>query len=75
MPTINGVSKLNKALEALQSISTATREALEEKRDWILEKSEAYQESDAGQEWYTYLDEVENLLDEIDGLTPIEPTK
>lgn len=68
---IKGLSRLNAALEKLKTISEEVRESLEEKTDWLDEKTIKYQESKEGEEWSSHISEVQDLLDEIDYLEPI----
>lgn len=72
MPILKGLPKLNKTLELLQTLSGELRETLEEKRGWLEEKPESYQESEAGEAWAEHLDAVEAMLDEIDNIESIE---
>lgn len=72
MPILKGLPNLNKTLELLQSLSAEVRVTLEEKREWLEEKPESYQESAAGEAWAEHLDAVEQMLDEIDNIESIE---
>lgn len=68
MAKLNGLGDLSDALENLKAVAEQIREALDEKRDWLNDKSEKYQEGESGQAWDEHLSDVESLLDEIDNL-------
>lgn len=55
MPQITGITRLNAALDRLKTIAEEVRENHTIKQDWLDEKSEGYQESDAGQNIYPQL--------------------
>lgn len=68
MPELKGLSKLKGILDKLMEAAEQTRVNLEEKREWVDEKSDKWQESEIGEEWTNHLDETENLLDEIESI-------
>lgn len=66
MPNLKNVKALVKLLANALELSEQIREELENKKDWLDEKSDNYKESEKGEEWDYYLTEVENLLDTVD---------
>ena len=48
------------------------RENLDETQDWLDEKSEKFQESDAGEALGAHIYSVEEVLDSIDNLEEVE---
>ena len=64
----NEIKKLNKAVLHLKEVAEETREAVGNKRSWMEEKSDTWQDSDAAMEMEEMLDNLEDYLDEIENL-------
>ena len=64
--TVKGFKKLvKKVMDAQEFASEVIKPALEEKREWWENKSEKWQESEAGQQWQEDLDAMETFVDEV----------
>lgn len=66
------IKDLNKAVLNLKTQAEKTREAVENKRAWMDEKSETWQDSDAAADLDDQLTTLEDYLDEIDSLDEYE---
>ena len=64
----NEIKKLNKAVLHLKEVAEETRVAVENKRSWMEEKSDSWQDSDAAADWEEMLTALEDYLDEIENL-------
>jgi hypothetical protein len=69
---VKGIAKLNAMVEKLKEAAEEVRENWEEKSGWLDDKSEKYQEGPDGEEWSAHLGEVENLLEAIEYLDPLD---
>ena len=65
---IKGVSKLIKTLNTLKETAGIVNEHIEEKRDWMTERSDEWQESEKADEWEEYLNNLEDFIAEIEDL-------
>jgi len=69
-PKLQWAKNVASKLRSLQlEIEGNLRSKLDEKREWWNEKSDKWQESEKGLSWDMYLDEVEELLDDIENIT------
>ncbi len=71
MSTFPGLKKLNKLIESIKDAADEMREKVSAADDRWNNRSEAYQESDKGQELRSLLDEISSQLDNIDQLDEI----
>lgn len=57
---------IEKAIESLRDYTTTIEEKIEKREDYLYEKSDKWQESDKGQEYYDKTEEWKNYLEEIE---------
>jgi len=62
------ITKFNQALDSVKSSLDILKEEIQNKREWLEENSEKYQESEKGEELATYLDDLEDWCNSVDDI-------
>lgn len=70
--TLKGVKNFSKRILELKALGEELQENLQEKIAWWEEKSEKWQESDKGQEWQEYFNQIEEMISRVEDLEELE---